>query len=186
MTTKPTPKTIAEFRTALAAAKALPGLELAAIQRHAADLEDQAAAHILENIAEHIRVRVELAETRKLETEFLEWAVENRMLTAEQTFLQDRGAEIVGAFRSESEARSAKLPGVLAGLGQKLSTLAIDAFGSAASREQNRLAREAIEQSAADAESVIQTARSAVRSFEILPTIEAFEAAAARVNEIRF
>ena len=186
MTTKPTPKTIAEFRAALADAKALPGLELAAIQRRAADLENQAAEPILENIAAHIRVRVELAETRKLETEFLEWPTENRALTAEQNFLQANGPEIVAAFRSEIEARSARLPGALELLGQKLSTLAADAFGNAASREANRVAREKIEGEAADAEAKVATAASAARSFEISPTIEAFEAAAARVNEIRF
>ena len=186
MTTKPTPKTIAEFRAALADAKALPGLELAAIQRRAADLENQAAEPILENIAAHIRVRVELAETRKLETEFLEWPTENRALTAEQNFLQANGPEIVGVLRSEIESRSEKLPGVLEFLGQKLSTLAIGAFGNAASREQNRLAREAIEADAAALEAQVADAKSAARMFEISPSAQGFEAAAARVAELNF
>ena len=179
-------KTIAEFRTALAEAKARPGIERTALADYADLLESRPAPPITDGAAAHLADRMERAEIKRALTEFDEWHLDARALTAEQNFLQANGPEIVAAFRSEIEARSARLPGALELLGQKLSTLAADAFGNAASREANRVAREKIEGEAADAEAKVATAASALRGFELSPTIEAFEAAAARVNEIRF
>jgi len=179
-------KTIAEFRTALAEAKARPGIERTALADYADLLESRPAPPITDGAAAHLADRMERAEIKRALTEFDEWHLDARSLTAEQNFLQANGPEIVAVLRSEIESRSEKLPGVLEFLGQKLSTLAIGAFGNAASREQNRLAREAIEADAAALEAQVADAKSAARMFEISPSAQGFEAAAARVAELNF
>ena len=179
-------KTIAEFRTALAAAKARPGIERTALADYAALLEARPAPPITDGVAAYLMDRMERNEIKLALAEFDEWPAENRALTAEQNFLRENALEIVAVLREDIETRAAKLPTLLGALAKRLSTLAGDAFGSAASREKNRIAREQVEVEADDLEAQVSDAKSAVRGFELAPDESSFGGAAARVNEIRF
>ena len=179
-------KTIAEFRTALAAAKARPGIERTALADYAALLEARPAPPITDGVEAHLGDRMSRAEIKLALAEFDEWRIDARMLTAEQDFLRENALEIVAVLREDIETRAAKLPTLLSALAQRLSGLAAAAFVNAASREKNRIAREQVEVEADDAEAKVATAASAARGFELSPTIATFNAAAARVAELNF
>ena len=116
--------------------------------------------------------------------EFDAYPVENRELTAVQNCLEENAPGMVTAWSETIKARSAKLPGVLANYGKKLSALAVDAFASTETREANLEQRQKIEEAVEAVEASIQTAKSAVRNFQLMPTLQAFESADALVNKI--
>lgn len=175
------PKTIDHHRAGLLAAKEEPTAERAALVAYIPTL-----APILPDVSAHIYTRVEIEQTKAALAEFDTWSVENRALTAVQNYLETHAVEIVAAWRETIKDRTAKLPGVLANYGKKLSELAINAFTSDETKESNRKQREAVEESAAEAEAVVEYAQASVRGFEVMQTMQAFESADARVNQITF
>jgi hypothetical protein len=174
----PKPTTIQQFRAEITTAKERPTIERTALAAYA-----PAPVPILPDVAAHIHTRMEIEQTAAALAEFDAYPVENRELTAVQNCLEENAPGMVTAWSETIKARSAKLPGVLANYGKKFEALKA-AFESGDTREANRKKRDAIEEEVETLEESIQTAKTAVRSFELMPTLEAFESADALVNKI--
>ena len=171
-------KSIDYYRAELSKENAKPSLERAALAAHA-----PSSVPILPDVSAYIHNRMETEETKRALVEFDEWPLDSRARIGTEKFLQDHAAGICATWSDTIKTRSNQLPGILANYGKRFEALKA-AFESGDTREANRKKRDAIEEEVETLEESIQTAKTAVRSFELMPTLEAFESADALVNKI--
>ena len=171
-------KSIDYYRAELSKENAKPSLERAALAAHA-----PSSVPILPDVSAYIHNRMETEETKRALVEFDEWPLDSRARIATEKFLQDHAAGICATWSDTIKTRSNQMPGILANYTKKFAALTA-AFESAETREVNRIKRESIEQEVEDLQTSIQTAQTALRSFELMPTLQAFESGDAIVNKI--
>lgn len=177
------PKSIPQRRKELSKINAQSEVDLAAFQKLEDELEPITRKPLAENLKEVIKARIQRAENRRFKAEYLEWNPASRAITGVQNYLEGNAVEICATWNDTIKTRSNQLPGILANYGKRFEALKA-AFESGDTREANRKKRDAIEEEVETLEESIQTAKTAVRSFELMPTLEAFESADALVNKI--
>lgn len=173
------------YTAGLIAARKAPADELAKLEAFKADCQQRVNAPI-DNVADHVRARLELAETHKAIAEFQEWKIEHRQLKAAEKYLSDHVGDICQTLRAMIVERSKAQPDFIASKLKQAASITLNLFASKTDRQATYQERDAAEQAAADAELVIATATAAVRAFEITPDESHFHAASARVAEIQF
>jgi hypothetical protein len=184
MTTKNTAKTIADFTAELATAKQSPVAELATLEAFQADCEKRVAQPIGSEAAAHIRARLELSEVKQALGEFYTWRLESRQQAAAEAYLEAAAPAICEALRADIETRSKSQPGFIAKQMETAAQITKRIFTTKENRHAIYKERELAEQAAEDAEATLAAAITQVRQFELMPTEQAFHAAAARVAEI--
>lgn len=186
MTTTKTPKTIADFTAGLEAAKAAPVASLGKLEAFQADCERRVAQPIGNDAAGYIRARLELAETKEALGESYVWALEARQQAAAEAYLEANAPEICAALRADIAAASKPQSDFIASKLKQAASITLNLFANKTDRHAIYQEREAAEQAAEDAEITLAAAVSAVRAFELMPTVQNFHAAAARVGEMNF
>lgn len=177
---------ITEIKAAFADVRRKPLEHRANLINYKDDCQHRAEINRHGNPPALIEAQLHLSQVALELEEYSDSVIQSKINQEEEAYLATHGTTICQILSNDLSDRMAAKDSFLQNIGRRVSELSLEIFMPGRNREALQRERDAAEQSAADAEVMIQSAQTAIRRLEIEPSAQSLTAAIARVEEVTF